>query len=66
MKRDGYSDLKQYNKALEDYNKAIELNPELKEAYIGRAKVYRLLNKFDLAKSDEDKVQELEKLDENK
>jgi tetratricopeptide (TPR) repeat protein len=37
-----YSDLKQHEKAIEDYNKAIELNPKLAPAYANRG-ITRLL-----------------------
>lgn len=58
--------LKQYDKAVEDYSDAIELNSEFKEAYIGRAKVYHLLDKPELAKLDDDKAKELDTDDEDK
>ncbi len=61
-----YFNLKQYEKAIEDYTKATELDSELKEAYIGRAKVYRLLDKPELAELDEAKIKELDKKDEDK
>ena len=39
-----YAGLKQYEKAMVDYNKAVELDPKLAEAYVGRA-VARFIQK---------------------
>lgn len=45
-----------FDTALENFNKAIELNPKSKAALEGRAKVYRKLGKVKLASADEAKV----------
>ncbi|MFB2807487.1 tetratricopeptide repeat protein [Microcystis sp. BLCC-F209] len=54
-----YSDQQKYKLALDDYNKAIELNPNFAMAYNNRGGLYRLQEKYDLALSDYDKAIEL-------
>lgn len=48
------------NKALEDFTRAIELNPKQINAYRVRAMVYRELKKPELAEADEKKAAELQ------
>ena len=45
--------LGQYEEAIADYSKALELNPKFKKAYLERAKAYRALGKIELAENDE-------------
>ncbi len=47
-----YIDLKQYEKALADYNKAIEIYSNLAIAYYGRGFCYQALSKTEKAKVD--------------
>ncbi len=46
----------QTDRALQNFNKALEMNPKSKAAYLGRAKVYRKLGKVKLAQADEAKA----------
>lgn len=55
-----YLGIKQYTLALEDANKAVELNPNDPEVYDNRALVYSCLKQYDLALQDYDKVLELD------
>ncbi|MEE0857629.1 MAG: tetratricopeptide repeat protein [Ruminococcus sp.] len=48
-----------YDKAIEYYGKAIELNPEYAEAYTNRGNAYGLLNEYDKAIDDYSKAIEL-------
>jgi len=41
-----------FKKALDHYNKAMEINPQGKCAYLGRGKIYLKLEKYDLACND--------------
>lgn len=52
--------LEDYNIILEDYNKAISLQPGLLFGYFNRACIYLKIKKFDLAIADLDKAIELE------
>jgi tetratricopeptide (TPR) repeat protein len=54
-----YTELKDYQKALSDYNKAISVNPELAMAYLGRGKIYYRLNQPQKAKNNWQKSAEL-------
>lgn len=45
---------KEYDKAISDYNKALELNPENEKIYIGRGVVYIMKEDFDKAITDFD------------
>jgi tetratricopeptide (TPR) repeat protein len=49
----------QYDKAIEDYNKAIKLNPESFYAYAGRGKVFQLQGQYDKTIKDYSKAIEL-------
>lgn len=49
-----YGELSEHEKAISDYNIAIELNPEYKEAYSGRAEIYRLMGEIEKATADEE------------
>jgi tetratricopeptide (TPR) repeat protein len=48
--------LKQYDKALLDYDKAIQLNPNLALAYMNRGSLYTVLKKYDKALADHNKA----------
>jgi tetratricopeptide (TPR) repeat protein len=54
-----YYDLGQYPKAISDFTRAIELNPEYARAYCNRGVVYRKLGKLDQAISEYTKAIEL-------
>ena len=53
---DGYA---YTDKALSDFNKAIELNPDYAEAYESRGMIYGLKGQSDKAKADRNKVMEI-------
>ena len=55
-----YAELGQFDLALEDYNQAIEFNPELADAYSNRGWIYLQLENYDLAGRDFDRAVELE------
>ncbi|MGD2250706.1 MAG: tetratricopeptide repeat protein, partial [Candidatus Methanofastidiosia archaeon] len=55
-----YSDLNQYEKAIQDYNKAIELNPENFAAFYNRGLAYSDLNQYEKAIQDYNKAIELD------
>jgi tetratricopeptide (TPR) repeat protein len=40
-----FGNMQQYDKALKDFNKAIELNPKYATAYYNKARVYSLTNR---------------------
>jgi tetratricopeptide (TPR) repeat protein len=44
-----YSDLKEYERAIEDYNKTIELDPNSADAYNNRGTVYYNLMQYERA-----------------
>ena len=52
--------MKEYDKAIDDYSKAIELDPSLYITYRNRALAYDALNHPDLAEADRKKADELE------
>ena len=54
-----YSLLNQKDKALADYNKAIELNPKDAAAYLNRGNLQALQDDLDKARADYTKVVEL-------
>jgi|GEM_PF-3771313 len=47
-----YAHKGQYDKAIENYNKAIQLNPNLAEAYYNRGVAYKHKGQYDKAISD--------------
>jgi len=49
-----YTRLKQWDKAIESYNRAIEIDPKYELAYINRGLAHANMNQFDLAKADYD------------
>ena len=49
----------EYRKAIKEYTQAIEINPELDEAYIMRSNCYLILKEFDLMLNDLDKAIEV-------
>ena len=51
-----YSNLGQYERAIEDYKKAIELNPNDDVAYYYRGIAYYFLNQYERALKDFDKA----------
>ncbi|MCZ7380032.1 MAG: tetratricopeptide repeat protein [Candidatus Methanoperedens sp.] len=55
-----YYSARKFDKAIEDYNKAIELNPKLAEAYNNRGVVYIYIKEFDKAIKDYNKAIELD------
>ncbi|RME79689.1 MAG: AAA family ATPase [Methanobacteriota archaeon] len=55
-----YFDKRDYEKAIENYNMAILLNPLFSEAYFGRALAYYKLKEYDKAIADYTKVIELD------
>jgi len=54
-----YAELNEYERAIEDFSKAIELNPALAEAYNNRGLAYAELNKYERAIEDYNKAIEL-------
>jgi tetratricopeptide (TPR) repeat protein len=54
-----YYGLKKHERAIEDYNKAIELNPNYAEAYNNRGNAYGGLNEHEMAISDYNRAIEL-------
>ena len=54
-----YYELTQHEKAIDDYNKAIEFNPNYVEAYYNRGKAYHELKQHEEAIADYNKVMEL-------
>jgi tetratricopeptide (TPR) repeat protein len=55
-----YREKKQYDRAIEDYNKAIELNPGDARVYVGRAAVYSMNGQYDRVVEDCSKALELD------
>jgi len=51
-----YDDLKEYDKAMADYNKANEINPQYAMAYNNRGSVYYDLKEYDKAIKDYNKA----------
>ena len=54
-----YVNLRQYQRAIEDYNEAIRLKPDDADTYSNRGKVYFLQGKNNLFCRDEQKACEL-------
>jgi tetratricopeptide (TPR) repeat protein len=52
--------LERYQEAFDDYNRAIDLKPEMAEPYIGRGNVFFLADKLDRAIEDYSKAMELD------
>jgi tetratricopeptide (TPR) repeat protein len=48
----GYRDRGQYEKALADFNRALELNPNIDRAIGGRGETYRLMGRYEEALAD--------------
>jgi tetratricopeptide (TPR) repeat protein len=59
LRGDLYLDEKDYAKAVEDFSKAISIDPQSADAYRGRSQAYRRLGKEDQSKGDLTKVREL-------
>ena len=55
-----YKELKQYDKAIADYKKALKINPDYRQTHIGLAEVYKLSGKLDLAKAEMKEVDNLD------
>ena len=51
-----YIELNEYEQAIKDFNKVIELNPNYAEAYYGRGYAYAELNEYERAIKDYDKA----------
>ena len=54
-----YSQKGQYDQAISDFNKAIEINPKNDRAYVGRAIAYTVTKKYDKAWEDVHRAQDL-------
>jgi Flp pilus assembly protein TadD len=58
-----YGEKGQYDQAISDFNKAIEINPAYGKAYTNRGIVYRLKGQYDRAISDFNKAIQINPLD---
>jgi Flp pilus assembly protein TadD len=58
-----YGEKGQYDRAISDFNKAIEINPRYSKAYNNRGIVYRLKGQYDQAISDFNKAMEINPMD---
>jgi tetratricopeptide (TPR) repeat protein len=58
-----YAEKGQYDQAIYDFNRAVELNPNDSKAYNNRGRVYRLKGQYDQAISDFNKAIEMSPLD---
>ena len=56
-----YYDQEEYEKALDDYNKALELDSKYVLAYKNRAKLYRKLGRISEAEADEKMAESLKR-----
>ena len=54
-----YSALKDYKSAMQDYNKALEIDPNLADAYVGRAVIRYMQNDYDGSWQDVHKAESL-------
>ncbi len=59
QKGNSYLEQQQWQEAINEYNSAIKIDPNLAEAYCNRASAYGSLGKLTLAKADLDKAIEL-------
>jgi tetratricopeptide (TPR) repeat protein len=55
-----YDNLRKYDEAIKNYSQAIKLNSSYPYAYLGRANMYRVINKWHKARKDYQKVISLE------
>jgi tetratricopeptide (TPR) repeat protein len=55
-----YADLKQFEKAIQDYNQAIELDPKYTHAFNNRGTAYIKLKQFEKAIQDYNQAIELD------
>lgn len=55
-----YNKVEEYEKALDDYSKAIKIDPELSRSYLNRADYYYERERYDLSDQDYKKYVELE------
>ena len=55
-----YSDLGQYENAIDNYTKAIQLDPDYAKAYLNRGNAYDDLDQYQRAIQDYDKVIQLD------
>jgi Flp pilus assembly protein TadD len=58
-----YGEKGQYDRAISDFNKAMEINPRYGKAYNNRGIVYRLKGQYDQAISDFNKAMEINPMD---
>ena len=56
LRGDWYSESENYEKAISEYNRAIEIDPQYADAYIGRGGVYQVKGELDKALADYDKA----------
>lgn len=56
-----YHDLKEYQRAIEDFTQAINLNPEYTSGYVARSEAFRLIGKYEDALSDLNCISEFDK-----
>jgi tetratricopeptide (TPR) repeat protein len=57
---DGYANVSAYNRAIADFNRAIQINPEYAPAYHRRGDIWLMMNDFDHAITDYTKAIEIE------
>ena len=55
------ANLKKYKEAIEDFDKAIEINPNFAEAYRGRARVKEILGDTEGARQDRKTADKIER-----
>ena len=54
-----YQRLEQYERAIQDFSKAIELNPNNDWSYLARSAAYKAIGDNEKAQKDRDKVEEM-------
>ncbi len=54
-----YSGKEEYDQAIADFNRALEINPRLGEVYLGRAKAYFSKGEYEKSWGDIKKAQDL-------